>query len=955
MHSFASYLIFLAAFVFPLFLLQASLITGSITSIGVILDQTSRPGKEAKVAIEIAIQDFNDKSNQPSVLYIHNSRNKPVRAAISAKELIEEQNVKAIVGGHTWEEASAIAEGIIEADPDHDHDNPVFLSLASTTPLKPTEQWPFFVQFSPTQSTQMKAVAAILQLWGVNQVTLIYETSHLTSSLASIISHLSPALRKTGCALTHILPLPSNSYSLDEELDLLKKQQRQVFVLHTSLELGIRLFQTAKKMEMTGDGYLWIATNQITDHFHSINPTTTSSFKGMVGVKSYFPEDKPDFLNFRKRFRHKFHSDYPEEDQDEPGIFAVQGYNSVKFLEENTPEYKPIPETVVEIVYVIGKGYHSAYWTEKSGFSETVDDDDINELNTHTRSLDNVGHALWPVQPWYAHRRRRNLAESSEVRMRVGVPAQSLFKQFVSVEFDSVKNQFVYGGFVIAVFDEMMRQLNLPYDYIPFNGSYVELVRQIPAEKFDAIAGDVTIMENKHDYAEFTQPYTESANCFCPKKWSNSLEMIVPIRSRVSNQPWLFLKPFTAKMWWLIAAITIYNGFIIWLIEKSHCKYLRGSFITQVGVVFWLAFTTLFTLRGDKLHSNLSRIAVVVWLFVALIITQSYTASLSSMLTAQRLEPTITSVEELRNINATVGYCNGSLVNQYLKNVLGFKTIKVNSYNSTRRYAEALNSGEIAAIFLEVPAAKVFLAQYCKSFIRTGETFKVGGFGFAFPRNFSYMSEANKAIMNITESGKLKEFEDEYLISEKCIDNETFPNEDESLSPHSFSVLFELTGGTSTVAFILYIIISFRLFKKSNPELTGLFKLISAFMKDQKRQMRQASNIVAHAESPAHHPDVPLDPWNRAFPRGFSRLSDTNKALMNISESGKLEDTFLNSEKCVDKETSPDENNRLSPHSLWVLFKLTRMGHQQLLSPSTALSTFESKIDLIKNTQISSK
>ncbi|GKE76283.1 hypothetical protein Tco_1542403 [Tanacetum coccineum] len=133
----------------------------------------------------------------------------------------------------------------------------------------------------------------------------------------------------------------------------------------------------------------------------------------------------------------------------------------------------------------------------------------------------------------------------------------------------------------------------------------------------------------------------------------------------------------------------------------------------------------------------------------------------------------------------------------------------------------------------------------------------------AFPRNFAYMSEANKAIMNITESGKLKKFEDEYLISEKCIDNKSFPNEDESLSPHSFSVLFEITGGTSTVAFILYIIISFRQFKKSNPELTGLFKLISAFMKDQRRQMRQASNVVAHAESPAHHPDVPLDSWNR--------------------------------------------------------------------------------------------
>ncbi|GKG35179.1 hypothetical protein Tco_0440333, partial [Tanacetum coccineum] len=82
MHNFASYLISLVAFSLSLFLLQASLTTGSITSIGVILDETSRPGKEAKVAIEIAIQDFNNKTNQPSVLNLHNFQN-PFRAAIA--------------------------------------------------------------------------------------------------------------------------------------------------------------------------------------------------------------------------------------------------------------------------------------------------------------------------------------------------------------------------------------------------------------------------------------------------------------------------------------------------------------------------------------------------------------------------------------------------------------------------------------------------------------------------------------------------------------------------------------------------------------------------------------------------------------------------------------------------------------------------------------------------------
>ena len=120
--------------------------------------------------------------------------------------------------------------------------------------------------------------------------------------------------------------------------------------------------------------------------------------------------------------------------------------------------------------------------------------------------------------------------------------------------------------------------------------------------------------------------------------------------------------------------------------------------------------------------------AMIVWLFVALIITQSYTASLASMLTAQRLEPSITSVEMLRDMNATVGSCSGSFINDYLTTALNFSNTK--TYNSTRGYAEALNSGEIAAIFLEVPAAKLFLAQYCKSFIRTGDIIQVGGFGF---------------------------------------------------------------------------------------------------------------------------------------------------------------------------------------------------------------------------------
>lgn len=41
---------------------------------------------------------------------------------------------------------------------------------------------------------------------------------------------------------------------------------------------------------------------------------------------------------------------------------------------------------------------------------------------------------------------------------------------------------------------------------------------------------------------------------------------------------------------------------------------------------------------GEKLKSNISKFVVGVWLFVVLILTSSYTANLSSLLTVQRIK-----------------------------------------------------------------------------------------------------------------------------------------------------------------------------------------------------------------------------------------------------------------------------------------------------------------------------
>lgn len=55
-------------------------------SIGAVFDETSRPGKEARVALEIVIHDFNSAgSNQNLQIHYRNSHGKPVRAAFAGK------------------------------------------------------------------------------------------------------------------------------------------------------------------------------------------------------------------------------------------------------------------------------------------------------------------------------------------------------------------------------------------------------------------------------------------------------------------------------------------------------------------------------------------------------------------------------------------------------------------------------------------------------------------------------------------------------------------------------------------------------------------------------------------------------------------------------------------------------------------------------------------------------
>lgn len=122
---------------------------------------------------------------------------------------------------------------------------------------------------------------------------------------------------------------------------------------------------------------------------------------------------------------------------------------------------------------------------------------------------------------------------------------------------------------------------------------------------------------------------------------------------------------------------------------------------------------------------------VVIWFFVVFILTQSYTASLTSLLTVQQLQPTITDVNQLLKNQPWVGYQDGSFVLGLLASV-GIKNLR--PYDTPEQLDELFklgsSNGGIDAAFDEIPYVKLFLSKFPDKYIMADPNYKTDGFGF---------------------------------------------------------------------------------------------------------------------------------------------------------------------------------------------------------------------------------
>jgi len=123
--------------------------------------------------------------------------------------------------------------------------------------------------------------------------------------------------------------------------------------------------------------------------------------------------------------------------------------------------------------------------------------------------------------------------------------------------------------------------------------------------------------------------------------------------------------------------------------------------------------------------NNLTKIVVTIWLFVVLILTLRYTASLSSMLTVKQLHPAAPNLQEI--VLALPGQilCVAIIKHWHVK---GQKLY--NCWRACWDPDKGSSGGGIGVAIAEIPYLKVFLSEYCGEYTMVGNLYKSDGFGF---------------------------------------------------------------------------------------------------------------------------------------------------------------------------------------------------------------------------------
>jgi polar amino acid transport system substrate-binding protein len=225
------------------------------------------------------------------------------------------------------------------------------------------------------------------------------------------------------------------------------------------------------------------------------------------------------------------------------------------------------------------------------------------------------------------------------------------------------------------------------------------LIDGVRTHRFDAAVAALTVTPDREAELDFTHPFHVSG-------------LGIAVRgddragwTAVARQ---FLSMAFLRVVLALAGLLLVVATLVWLFERrGNPEQFGGRVAHGIGASFWWSAVTMTTVGyGDKTPRTIGgRAVALVWMFTALIVISSFTASITASLTVGTIQGRIAGPDDLPE--ARIGSIPASTSAEYLD----WRQLPFTAYDAPEEALQALARNDVDAVVYDAPILRYEVRQ----------------------------------------------------------------------------------------------------------------------------------------------------------------------------------------------------------------------------------------------------
>jgi ABC-type amino acid transport substrate-binding protein len=309
------------------------------------------------------------------------------------------------------------------------------------------------------------------------------------------------------------------------------------------------------------------------------------------------------------------------------------------------------------------------------------------------------------------------------------------------------------------------------------NGTWNGVIGDLVSKKADVAIVPLTYTSERANFIKFTSPFL------------NIGLKVLSLKVEKSPQLISFLLPFQWTVWVSVVGVVVLVAILLWIydffspyglskIQNSELNLTNSFLNSGIGMTGQL---------GNPGRSWATRVLTLGYYLFLIIVTSSYTANLTNVLTGSSTGTSITSYKDITN-----GYITGTVQNSapsaYISSNPNFASIKpfMRYYPDYKTLLAALRKGEIDLLIWDSTIVSNSAENAPCDLQEIGDVFGPSNYAIATQKNMdSINDEISKAILKLKENGFLDSLIVKWLSASQC----------SSLTSEVTSIGFDTFGG----------------------------------------------------------------------------------------------------------------------------------------------------------------